>query len=131
MARVKRALLKRRRKKKIFQQTKGFFSGRRKQLRAAIETLRRGGAFAHRDRRVKKREFRGLFIQRVNAAVREQGLSYSKFIAGLKGAGIEINRKMLAELAINDPTSFGKLVAAAKASMPKQPAPKAPAPKAA
>ena len=122
MARVKRALLKRRRKKKIFQQTKGFFSGRRKQLRAAIETLRRGGAFAHRDRRVKKREFRGLFIQRVNAAVREHGLSYSKFMNGLKLAGIEINRKMLSELAINDPSAFAKLVATAKSSLPKQPA---------
>lgn len=121
MARVKRALLKRRRKKKIFQQTKGFFSGRRKQLRAAIETLRRGGAFAHRDRRVKKREFRGMFIQRVNGAVREHGLSYSRFMNGLKLAGIEINRKMLSELAINDPAAFAKLVATAKASLPKQP----------
>ena len=121
MARVKRALLKRRRKKKIFQQTKGFFSGRRNQLRQAIETLRRGGAFAHRDRRAKKREFRSLFVQRVNAAARENGLSYSKFIAGLKAAGIEINRKMLSELAINDPASFAKLAETAKSNLPKQP----------
>jgi len=122
MARVKRALLKRRRKKKIFQQTKGFFSGRRKQLRAAIETLRRGGAFAHRDRRVKKREFRGMFVQRVNAAVREHGMSYSRFMNGLKLAGVEINRKMLSELAINDPASFAKLVTTSKAALPKLPA---------
>ena len=88
MPRVKRALIKRRRKKKIFQQTKGFFSGRRKQIRAAQETLKRGGAFAHRDRRVKKREFRGLFVQRINGAVRDHGLSYSRFISGLKKAGI-------------------------------------------
>ena len=120
MARIKRALLKRRRKKKIFQATKGFFQGRRTQLRAAIETLRRGGASAHRDRRNKKRVFRGMFIQRLNAAAREHGLSYSKFIAGLKAAGIEINRKMLSELAINDPASFAKLAETAKANLPKQ-----------
>ena len=117
MARVKRALLKRRRKKKIFQATKGFFSGRRRFLRTAQETLKRAGNFAHRDRRVKKREFRALFVQRINAGVREHGLSYSKFIAGLKAAGIEINRKMLSEIAIHDPTAFDAFVETAKASL--------------
>lgn len=118
MPRVKRALIKRRRKKKIFQQTKGFFSGRRRLLRSAQETLTRAGHFAHRDRRVKKREFRALFVQRINAAVRSHGLSYSRFISGLKKAGVEINRKMLSEIAIHDPNGFAKLCEAAKASAP-------------
>ena len=119
MPRVKRALLKRRRKKKIFQATKGFYSGRRKQLRAAQETLKRGGAFAHDHRRAKKRDYRALFVQRLNGAAREHGLSYSRFIAGLKKAGIEINRKMLSEIAIHDPNGFAKLVETAKANAPK------------
>ncbi len=118
MPRVKRAVGSRRRKKKIFQKTKGFFRGRRIQLRAAIETLQRGGHFAHRDRRAKKRTFRGIFVQRINAAAREHGLSYSKFIAGLKKAGVEINRKMLSEIAILDGNAFKKLVEMAKAAFP-------------
>ena len=118
MPRVKRAVIKRRRKKKIFQQTKGFFSGRRRLLRSAQETLIRAGAFAHRDRRVKKREFRALFVQRINAGTREHGLSYSRFISGLKKAGILINRKMLSELAIHDPNAFAKLCEQAKAALP-------------
>lgn len=118
MPRVKRAVVSRRRKKKIFQKSKGFFSGRRRLLRSAMETLTRAGNFAHRDRRAKKREFRGLFIQRVNAGARENGLSYSRMIAGLKAAGIEINRKMLSELAINDPNAFAKLAESAKAALP-------------
>src|SRR5579859_2591882 len=118
MPRVKRAVIKRRRKKKIFQQTKGFFSGRRRLLRSAQETLIRAGAFAHRDRRVKKREFRALFVQRINAGTREHGLSYSRFISGLKKAGILITRKMLSELAIHDPNAFAKLCEQAKAALP-------------
>ena len=118
MPRVKRAVGSRRRKKKIFQQTKGFFSGRRRLLRSAIETLQRAGAFAHRDRRVKKREFRALFVQRINAGARLNGLSYSRMIAGLKKAGIEINRKMLSEMAIHDPNAFAKIAEAAKAAFP-------------
>jgi large subunit ribosomal protein L20 len=124
MPRVKRAVLKRRRKKKIFQSTKGFYSGRRKQLRAAQETLMRAGQFAHRDRRAKKREFRALFVQRINAAVRPNGLSYSRFIDGLKRANIEINRKMLSELAIHDPNAFAKLCEAAKGALPAGTGPK-------
>jgi large subunit ribosomal protein L20 len=118
MPRVKRAVGSRRRKKKIFQKTKGFFRGRRIQLRAAIETLQRGGNFAHRDRRAKKRTFRGIFVQRINAAARTNGLSYSKFIAGLKKAGIEINRKMLSEIAILDPNAFAKICEIAKSASP-------------
>jgi large subunit ribosomal protein L20 len=118
MPRVKRAVGSRRRKKKIFQKTKGFYSGRRRLLRTAIETLNRAGAFAHRDRRAKKRDFRGLFIQRINAGARENGISYSMLISGLKKAGIEINRKMLSEIAIHDPAAFTKIVGQAKAALP-------------
>jgi len=119
MPRVKRAVGSRRRKKKIFQKTKGFFSGRRRLLRSAMETLNRAGAFGHRDRRTKKRDFRGLFIQRINAGARENGLSYSRLVNGLKIAGIEINRKMLSELAIHDPSAFAKVCEQAKSALPK------------
>ena len=119
MPRVKRAVGSRRRKKKIFQKTKGFFSGRRRLLRSAMETLNRAGAFAHRDRRNKKRDFRGLFIQRINAGARENGLSYSRLVNGLKIAAIEINRKMLSELAIHDPAAFAKICEQAKSALPK------------
>ena len=117
MPRVKRAVLKRRRKKKLFQATKGFFRGRRTQIRIGQETVMRGAQFAHRDRRNKKREVRALFVQRINAAVRPLGLSYSRFISGLKKAGIEINRKLLSELAIHDPNAFAKLCDAAKSAV--------------
>ena len=119
MPRVKRAVGSRRRKKKIFQKTKGFFSGRRRLLRSAMETLNRAGAFAHRDRRNKKRDFRGLFVQRINAGARENGISYSRLINGLKIAAIEINRKMLSELAIHDPSAFAKICEQAKSVLPK------------
>lgn len=118
MPRVKRAVIKRRRKKKIFQETKGFFQGRRVQLRAATETLKRAGAFSHKHRRLKKRDFRALFVQRINAGARENGMSYSRLISGLKKAGIEINRKMLSELAIHDPAAFAKVCDAAKQALP-------------
>src|SRR4051795_2667411 len=119
MPRVKRAVGSRRRKKKIFQKTKGFFSGRRRLLRSAMETLNRAGAFGHRDRRTKKRDFRGLFIQRINAGARENGLSYSRLVNGLKISGIEINRKMLSDLAIHDPSAFAKICEQAKSALPK------------
>ena len=119
MPRVKRSVGSRRKKKKIFQQTKGFYSGRRRLLRSAQETLIRAGAFAHRDRRNKKRDFRGLFVQRVNAGARENGISYSRLINGLKAANVEINRKMLSELAIHDPNAFAKICDQAKGALPK------------
>ena len=118
MPRVKRAVIKRRRKKKLFQTTKGYFSGRRKQLRAAQETVMRGGQFAHDHRRLKKRDFRAMFVQRVNAGARANGISYSRLISGLKKAGIEINRKLLSELAIHDPAAFAKVCDQAKAALP-------------
>ena len=114
MPRVKRAIIKRRRKKKIFQQTKGFFGGRRTQLKQAQITLLRGGAFAHKHRRLKKRDFRALWIVRISAACEMRGYSYSRLIDGLNKAGVKLNRKQLSEIAIHDPVAFDKLVEEAK-----------------
>jgi large subunit ribosomal protein L20 len=97
-------------KKKLFKRAKGYVGGRRKLLRTVKETLLRAGAFAYRDRRVKKREFRSLWIVRVNAAVRARGLRYSEFMGGLKKAGIELDRKALSEMAIHDAPAFDKIV---------------------
>lgn len=101
-------------KKRLFKKVKGYRSGRRKLLRTAKETLVRAGVFAFRDRRVRKREFRKLWIIRINAAVRERGLRYSEFIHGLQMAGIELDRKSLAEMAVSDPAGFDAVVAAVK-----------------
>ena len=97
-------------KRRLFKKTKGFRGGRRNMLRSAKETLVRAGAYAFRDRRVRKREFRKLWIIRINAAVRERGIRYSEFIHGLDKAGIELDRKVLSEIAINDPTAFDAIV---------------------
>jgi large subunit ribosomal protein L20 len=109
MPRVKRGTNARRRRKKILKLAKGNVGGRRKLYRAARETVEKGLVYAYRDRRVKKRNFRALWIVRINAAARECGLSYSRFIEGLKKAGIEMDRKVLAELAVSDSATFGQL----------------------
>ena len=101
-------------KKRLFKKTKGFVGGRRKLLRTAKETLVRSGVYAFRDRRNRKRDFRRLWIIRINAAVREHGLRYSEFIDGLKKANIELDRKMLAEMAVADPDGFAQVVALTK-----------------
>jgi large subunit ribosomal protein L20 len=101
-------------KKRLFKKAKGFVGGRRRLYRSAKETLVRAEAYAYRDRRVKKREFRRLWIIRLNAAVRERGIRYSQFIHALAEANITINRKMLSEMAIRDPLSFDAVVAAVK-----------------
>lgn len=105
-------------KKRLFKKVKGFVGGRRKLLRTAKETLIRAGVYAFRDRRVRKRDFRSLWIIRINAATRERGLRYSQFIAGLKAAKIELDRKILAEMAVNDPQAFDQVVEMAKAALP-------------
>ena len=107
-------------KKRLFKKVKGFVGGRGKLLRSAQETLVRAGVYAYRDRRVRKREFRRLWILRINAGCRALGLRYSEFIAGLKAAQIELDRKMLSEMAINDPAAFAKVVEAAKAARPSR-----------
>lgn len=115
MPRAKGGPKKARRRKKILKQAKGYFGGRRRLYRTAKETVLRAGAFAFRDRRQKKRRFRSLWIIRINAAARALGLSYSSFMNGLKKAGVSLDRKILAELATEDPAAFAKLAEAAKA----------------
>src|SRR5262245_4132325 len=117
MPRVKRGTHARQRRKKILKLAKGNVGGRRKLYRAARETVEKGLAYAYRDRRVKKRSFRALWIQRINAAARECGVSYSRFIEGLKKAGIEMDRKVLAELAVSDSQAFGQLVERVRTSL--------------
>ena len=115
MPRAKGGAKTRHRRKKILKQAKGYFGGRRKLYRPAAETVLRAGAFAYRGRKQKKRRARALWIIRVNAACRQLGLSYSVFMAGLKKAGITLDRKILAELAVTDPLSFAKLADTVKA----------------
>jgi large subunit ribosomal protein L20 len=115
MPRAKGGAKTRQRRKKVLKKAKGYFGGRRKLYRSAAETVLRAGAFAYRDRRQKKRRARALWIVRINAACRAAGLSYSVFMNGLKKAGILLDRKVLAELAVKDPAGFGKLAEAAKA----------------
>jgi large subunit ribosomal protein L20 len=104
-------------KRRLFKKTKGFRGGRGNMLRTAKETLVRAGAFAFRDRRSRKREFRKLWIIRINAAVRERGLRYSEFIHGLEKAQIGLDRKSLSEMAINDPSGFDAVVARVKEAL--------------
>lgn len=109
MARVKNSKNSRARRKNILAKTKGFWGGRNNRLRAAQETLKRAGNFAFRDRKQKKRLARSLWIVRINAAARMNGVTYSHMMNGLKNAGITLDRKALADLAVNDPAAFGKL----------------------
>ncbi len=115
--RVKTGVVRRRRHKKLLKQARGFFSGRRKHFRKAKEQLERSLVYAYRDRRNKKRDFRRLWITRINAACRLNDMSYSKFIHGLNKAGIEMDRKILADMAMNDADAFAKVVEAAKKAL--------------
>ncbi|ECL9249836.1 50S ribosomal protein L20 [Campylobacter coli] len=117
MARVRTGVVRRRRHKKVLKLARGFYSGRRKHFRKAKEQLERSLVYAYRDRRRKKRDFRRLWIVRINAACRLNDLSYSKFINGLKKAGIELDRKILADLAMNDAAAFAKIAEAAKKAL--------------
>lgn len=117
MARVKTGVVRHRRHKKILKLARGFYSGRRKHFRKAKEQLERSLVYAYRDRRRKKRDFRRLWIVRINAACRLNNLSYSQFIDGLKKAGIKLDRKVLADLAMNDSPGFSKLVEDVKKSI--------------
>lgn len=117
MARVKNGATTKARHKKVLKAAKGYFGSKHRLYKTAKEQLMHSGQYAFRDRRQKKREFRKLWITRINAACRENEISYSRFIDGLTKAGIEINRKMLSEIAINDPASFSELVKTAKAGL--------------
>jgi large subunit ribosomal protein L20 len=116
MPRVKRGSKRRERRKKLLGLAKGYFLNKGKLYRAAKEAVDRAGNFSYVGRRRKKRDFRRLWIIRINAATRSHDLSYSQFIAGLKHAGIELDRKSLADLAVKDPAAFGKLVESAKSA---------------
>jgi large subunit ribosomal protein L20 len=115
--RVKTGVVRRRRHKKVLKLARGFFSGRRKHFRKAKEQLERSLYYSFRDRKQKKREFRKLWIVRINAACRLNGVSYSRFINGLGRAGIELDRKILANLAMNEPETFKQIVEKAKAAL--------------
>jgi large subunit ribosomal protein L20 len=117
MPRAKGGFKTRRRRKKVLKQAKGYVGGRRRLYKSANETVLRAGAFAYRDRKAKKREMRALWIVRLNAACRLAGLSYSRFMAGLKKAGIGLDRKVLAELAVADQKAFTKLAETARAQI--------------
>lgn len=114
MTRVKRGIVTKKRHKRLFKLTKGYWGQRKNIFKRARETLLRAMAFAYKGRKMKKREMRGLFIIRIRAASRINGLSYSKFIYGLKKANISLNRKMLSQIAIFDPAGFSELVSLAK-----------------
>jgi large subunit ribosomal protein L20 len=117
MPRVKRGVTARAKHKKVLAQAKGYYNARRKVFRVAKQAVAKSGQYAYRDRRVRKREFRALWIARINAAARECGLSYSRFMNGLKKATIDIDRKVLADIAVHDKKSFSVLADKAKAAL--------------
>jgi len=110
MARVKRAVQTKRRHKAVLKSARGYYGNKSRSFRAANEQLMHSGNYAFRDRRARKGQFRRLWIQRINAACRQNGTNYSNFIAGLKAAGVEVDRKVLADLAVTDPAAFSALV---------------------
>ena len=117
MARVKRGVVARRRHKKVLKQAKGYYGARSRVFRVAKQAVIKAGQYAYRDRRQRKRQFRQLWIARINAGARTNGLSYSKFINGLKKAAVEIDRKVLADLAVHQQTAFSAVVEKAKAAL--------------
>jgi large subunit ribosomal protein L20 len=117
MARVKRGVTTHAKHKKILKAAKGYFGRRKNTIRIARQAVEKAGQYAYRDRKVKKRNFRALWIQRINAAVREEGLTYGRFMHGLKLAGVELDRKVLADLAVHDKPAFAVLVERAKAAL--------------
>ena len=117
MARVKRGVVARRKHKKVLKQAKGYYGARSRVFRVAKQAVTKAGQYAYRDRRAKKRVFRGLWITRINAQARENGMTYSQLIAGLKKANIEVDRRVLADLAVFDNPAFSAIVDQAKASL--------------
>jgi large subunit ribosomal protein L20 len=116
MARVKRSVHAKKIRREFLEAAKGYTGSRRKRLRVAKEQVMHSGMYAYRDRRDRKAQFRRLWITRINAAVRPHGISYSRFVSGLHAAGIELDRKILADIAVHDPGAFAQLVEQAKAS---------------
>ncbi len=117
MARVKRGVIARARHKRVLKKAKGYYGARSKVFRVAKQAVTKAGQYAYRDRRQRKRQFRALWITRINAAARLHGLSYSRFMNGLNRAGIEVDRKILADLAVHDAAAFGALAEQAKSAL--------------
>ena len=117
MPRVKRGVAASKRKKRMLREARGYYGARNNLLKTAREAVEKGWKYAYRDRKQRKRRFRALWIVRINAAAREHGLSYSRFMNGLDKAGVEIDRKVLAQLAVSDPNAFGDLAALAKSQI--------------
>ena len=118
MARVKRGVTTHAKHKKILEQAKGYYGRRKNTIRVARQAVEKAGQYAYRDRKVKKRSFRALWIQRINAAVRMEGLTYGQFMHGLKLAGIELDRKVLADIAMHEGEVFSTIIAQAKGALP-------------
>jgi large subunit ribosomal protein L20 len=117
MARVKGGVTAHARHKKVLKKAKGYYGRRKNTFRTANAAVEKAGLYAYRDRKAKKRTFRALWIQRINAAVREEGLTYSRFISGLVKAGIELDRKVMADIAMNQPDAFKGLISQAKSAL--------------
>jgi len=120
MARVKRAVASKKHRRVVLERAKGYYGNKSRSYRAAHEQVMRSGQYAFRDRRARKGDFRSLWIQRINAGARQHGLSYSRFIAGLHAAGVEVDRKVLADLAVAEPAAFAALVEVARGAAPSQ-----------
>lgn len=118
MPRIKRGVTTRQKHKRLLEQAKGYRGRRKNTIRIARQAVEKAGQYAYRDRRIKKRNFRSLWIQRINAAVRAEGLTYSQFMHGVKLAGIELDRKVMADLALNEEAAFKSIIAEAKAALP-------------
>jgi large subunit ribosomal protein L20 len=120
MSRIKRGVTTHARHKRILERAKGYYGRRKNTIRIAMQAVEKAGQYAYRDRKAKKRSFRAIWIQRINAAVRMEGLTYGQFMHGLKLAGVELDRKVLADLAMNEAASFSTIVAQAKAALPAE-----------
>jgi large subunit ribosomal protein L20 len=120
MTRIKRGVTTHARHKRVLDRAKGYYGRRKNTIRIAMQAVEKAGQYAYRDRKINKRNFRALWIQRINAAVRMEGLTYGQFMHGLKLAGIELDRKVLADLAMNEAASFSTIIAQAKAALPAQ-----------
>ena len=120
MARVKRGTTTKARHKRILEQAKGYYGRRKNTIRIAKQAVEKAGQYAYRDRKVKKRSFRALWIQRINAAVRSEGLTYGQFMHGLKLAGVDLDRKVLADIAMHEGEAFKGIIAQARGALPAQ-----------
>eukprot|EP00456_Euglypha_rotunda_P012374 TRINITY_DN13499_c0_g1_i3.p3 TRINITY_DN13499_c0_g1~~TRINITY_DN13499_c0_g1_i3.p3 ORF type:complete len:119 (-),score=36.70 TRINITY_DN13499_c0_g1_i3:95-451(-) len=117
MSRIKRGVTTRAKHKRVLEQAKGYYGRRKNTIRVAKQAVEKAGQYAYRDRKVKKRNFRALWIQRINAAVRAEGLTYSQFMHGVKLAGVDLDRKVMADLAVREPAAFKALVDQAQAAL--------------